>query len=73
MVWTPRDIGRVIAGVVFCFGCLCLPLGFGANPKRDTSLFENFADLGLWFRIALVMIPLGIIIALFSFFLPSDD
>jgi hypothetical protein len=54
-------------------GFLCLPVGFGANPKRDTSLFFNFADLGLYFQLAVILIPAGVVVALLSFLLPSDD
>lgn len=63
-----------VAGVVIStIGFFCLPVGFGASPKRDTSLFFNFADLGLYLKFALILIPAGIVIALLSFLLPRDD
>ena len=73
MIWTPRIVVRAIGTVVSMLGLLCLPVGFGANPKRDTSLFSNFVDLGLYLQLPLILIPAGIVILLLSFLLPRDD
>ena len=73
MIWTPRVVIRVAGVVISTIGFLCLPVGFGANPKRDTSLFFNFADLGLYLQLALILIPAGVVLALLSFLLPRDD
>ena len=63
----------IVGVVLFVVGFLCLPVGIGASPKRDTSVFFNFADMGAYLRVALVLIPSGVLIALLSFLLPGDD
>jgi hypothetical protein len=73
MIWTPRVAVQGAGVLISTIGFLCLPLGFGGNPKRDTSLFSNFADLGLFFQFALILIPAGVVVALLSFLLPRDD
>jgi hypothetical protein len=73
MIWTPRLIIQVAGIILFFAGLLCLPVGWGASPKRDTSLFFNFADLGLYLRAALILMPVGIGVAISSFLLPGDD
>jgi hypothetical protein len=73
MIWTPRIVVRAIGTAVSMLGLLCLPVGFGASPKRDISLFSNFVDLGLYLQLALILIPTGIVMLLLSFLLPRDD
>jgi hypothetical protein len=73
MIWTPRLIIRIAGIIFFGIGFLCLPVGWGASPQRDTSLFFNFADLGLYLRVALILMPSGIGIVILSFLLPGDD
>ena len=73
MIWTSRVIAQ-LGGVILCVvGFLCLPVGLGASPKRDTSLFFNFADLGLYLKVALILMPVGLVVILLSFLLPGDD
>lgn len=73
MIWTPRVITRIAGIILFGIGFLCLPVGWGASPKRDTSLFFNFADLGLYLRVALILMSSGIGTVILSFLLPGDD
>ena len=72
MIWTARDVAWVLGFVLLGFGFLCLPVGIGASPKRDKSAFFNFADMGLYLKIALILMPLGLVIIIVSFFLPDD-
>lgn len=48
--------------VLFCLGFMCLPLGFGASPKRHLSLFNNFADLGSFAGTGLWLMGAGILV-----------
>lgn len=58
MVMHRIKIGLQIAGAaVAALGVLCLPVGFGVNPKRDLSAFFNLADMGIFLKAALVLIP----------------
>jgi multisubunit Na+/H+ antiporter MnhB subunit len=67
-------IGVQIAGMaIAAVGVLCLPVGFGVNPKRDLSAFFNLADMGLFIKAALVLIPIGVIVLLVGYMLPGDD
>jgi hypothetical protein len=58
---TLRDYLRIAGVIVFSLGFLCLPIGYSASPKRDLSLFLNFADMGFFLSIALALIPAGIL------------
>jgi hypothetical protein len=73
MIWTPRVVVQILGVGICVIGFLCLPVGWGASPRRDTSLFFNFADLGLYLQAALILIPAGIVVALLSFLLPGSD
>jgi len=73
MIWTARTVARVLGFVLLSVGFLCVPVGVGASPKRDTSLFFNFADLGLYLRVALIIMPVGLVVIIVSFLLPGDD
>ena len=68
---TFRDWMRGVAAVVFCFGLMCLPIGFGANPKRDTSAFLRAADTGVWLKLGVVLIILGVVVFMLSFVFPE--
>jgi hypothetical protein len=39
---------RGIGIVAVLVGVLAFPVRIGINPERDTSIFHNFADLGLF-------------------------
>jgi multisubunit Na+/H+ antiporter MnhB subunit len=67
-------IGVQVAGVAIAsVGVLCLPVGFGVNPKRDLSVFFNLADMGLFIKAALVLIPIGVIVLLAGYLLPGGE
>ena len=73
MIWTARLVTRVIGVVLLTVGFLCVPVGLGASPKRDTSLFFNFADAGVYLRIAVILVPLSVAVIILSYLLPGDD
>jgi hypothetical protein len=58
---TLRDYLRIAGVIMFSLGFMCLPIGYGASPKRDLSLFFNFADMGFFLSIALALISAGIL------------
>jgi hypothetical protein len=47
--------------VVFLFGLMCLPVGYGNKPNRDLSAFNNFADLGAFIKLGLILMGIGVI------------
>lgn len=69
----PRDYVRIIAVLLLGFGVLCVPIGFGASPKRDTSAFANWADLGAVAWLALILIPSGILLFFLSYIRDRGD
>src|SRR5205807_1019744 len=64
--WRRLTMGQIklvvrIAGVVsIAGGALCLPVGYGINPKRDLSVFSNLADMGIFVTVGLVLLAVGI-------------
>ena len=58
--------------VLVAVGFGCFPLGYGVSPKRDTSLFNNFADLGAFVKYGLTLLTLGATMMLLSFLMPRD-
>ncbi len=63
----PREILRIVGVVIFALGMVCLPVGYGANPKRDSSsYFLNLADSGQFFNLALILLLLGSLTFLIS-------
>jgi hypothetical protein len=67
-----RDYIRVAGFLILMFGVLCLPTWYEGSPKRDTSVFNNFADMGFFLTTALVLIPIGIIVLVLSY-LPAPS
>jgi hypothetical protein len=63
---------RVGGTIMAAIGILCLPVGFGTSPKRDTSAFSNLADLGAFFRVGLMMIAVGLVALAISRVIPGD-
>lgn len=49
--------------VIVAVGLQCLGIGFGISPKRDTSFFNNIADMGGF------LTPAGILLAAGAFFI----
>jgi hypothetical protein len=67
-------MGLQIAGVaIAAVGVLCLPVGFSVNPKRDLSAFFNLADMGIFLKVALALIPLGSIVFAVGYMLPGGE
>jgi hypothetical protein len=54
-------------------GLLCFPIGFGASPKRDTSAFSNFADLGIFFKAGLILLTVGLLLLVITLFIPRQN
>jgi hypothetical protein len=54
-------------------GVLCLPVGFGVNPLRDLSAFDNLADMGVFVKAAIVLIPIGSIVCAIGDVLPGGE
>ena len=69
---TVRDWIRGIGAVLFSLGLMCLPMGFGANPKRDTSAFLRTADTGPWLQLGLILTVVGIVVFVFAWLFPKD-
>jgi hypothetical protein len=63
-----RSAGAVLVPI----GLGCFPLGFGVSPKRDTSIFNNLADLGAFVKCGLVLLAMGVAVVLVSFMMPGD-
>jgi hypothetical protein len=51
---------------------MCFPVGFGVNPKRDLSLFNNLADLGAFFQMGFALVALGLIGVGLSCLVPGE-
>lgn len=57
----------LIIGTVLCaLGIKCLPVGFGANPKRDLNLFSNYADGGAFIDTGVALLLAGLLIIVLS-------
>jgi len=62
----------LIVGVVLCFlGFMCIPVGFGASPKRNLSLFSNFTDLGTFFQTGIVLLSAGMLVIALTMIISS--
>jgi len=69
-MWKPiLRIGGIVAMLV---GFTCLPLGMGASPKRDLSVFNNIADSGAFLKMGLALMAGGLIAVVLSRFVPGD-
>jgi hypothetical protein len=63
-----------IGGVVsVAGGALCLPVGYGINPKRDLSVFSNLADTGIFVTLGLVLLAVGALLFLGAWLLPGKE
>jgi hypothetical protein len=68
-----REYVKTISIILMAIGILCLPIGFGASPKRDTSVFSSFADLGIFLKSGLIMLALGLLLLLIGPLIPSRN
>jgi hypothetical protein len=62
-----RGVGLVTALI----GILAFAGAPGINPKRDTSIFHNLADLGLFIDYGFILVIVGVMFILLSFVIPS--
>jgi hypothetical protein len=52
-----------IAGVATtAAGVTCFPVGYGINPKRDLSVFNNLADTGMFVTLGLILLAIGAVL-----------
>jgi hypothetical protein len=65
-----REFLQVAGMFALILGIICVPIGWGVNPKRDQSVFFNLADIGAFLRWAVVGIASGLILLLVSALLP---
>jgi hypothetical protein len=59
--------------VIALVGLGALPVGVGVSPERDTNLFNNLADTGMFIKYGLLLMLIGIIILVGSVFIPPYD
>jgi hypothetical protein len=58
--------------VCFAGGTMCLPKGYGVNPKRDLSVFFNLADMNAFIKIGLLLMAVGAVSFVASLVLPGE-
>lgn len=68
-----REYVKTTAIVLMAIGILCLPIGFGTSPKRDTSVFSSFVDLGIFLKSGLIMLALGLLLLLIASLISSRN
>ncbi len=64
---------RIGGAASLAAGVLCLPVGYGVNPKRDLSAFSNLADMGIFVTSGLIMVAIGAVLLLGSWLLPGKE
>ena len=63
-----------IAGVgSIAGGVLCLPVGYGVNPRRDLSVFNNLADMGMFVTAGLTLLGVGAVLLAVSWLLHRGE
>jgi hypothetical protein len=50
----------LIGVVLIVLGLGCFPVGYRINPVRDLSMFENLVDLGLFWKVGVMLVGIGI-------------
>jgi len=58
--------------VVFCIGVSFLPVGYGANPKADLSVFTNIVDMGSFISDGMILMAVGVVACVASALLPGE-
>jgi len=69
---TAKEWVRAVGIVLFALGVMCFPIGFGVSPKRDLSLFFNFADVGAFWKAGVVVVAIGVLVLIVSALFPSN-
>ena len=64
---------RIVGVASAASGLVCLPVGYGINPKRDLSVFSNLADTGMFVTLGLILIAVGAILLAGSWLLPGEE
>ena len=60
--------------VIGAVGVLSLPMPFGVNPKRATSVFNNIADVGGFLNFTTgILFAVGVLLILISFFIKDEN
>jgi hypothetical protein len=63
---------RVTGAILLILGAICMPIGFGVNPKRDQSIFNNLADMGVFVRWGAILAGCGLILVVAASLLPAS-
>jgi multisubunit Na+/H+ antiporter MnhB subunit len=50
----------LVGVVLIVLGLGCFPVGYGINPVRDLSMFENLVDLGLFWKVGVMLVGIGV-------------
>ena len=64
---------RIVGVATAAAGLVCLPVGYGINPKRDLSVFNNLADTGMFITLGLILMAVGAVMLAASWFLPGEE
>ena len=64
---------RTLGVAIPATGLVCLPVGYGINPKRDLSVFNNLADMGIFVTMGLILVAVGAILFVASWVLPGEE
>ncbi|CAN5467967.1 hypothetical protein BH09VER1_BH09VER1_26150 [soil metagenome] len=63
----PPKAWALAAGVVLCvLGMDSLPRALGTDPQRNLSLFNNFADLGIFTHVGTKLVAAGLLVIILS-------
>ena len=65
-----KDWVLIVGIVVAYLGYECIPTGQSVNPKLNLSFFAQTADAGGFLSTGLIMLAIGLLIAVGSFFIP---
>ena len=63
---------RVGGMAILGMGVVFLPIGFGVNPKRDTSAFYNLADFSAFAQMGLLLVAVGLVALAVSHTIPDN-
>ena len=70
---TTKEWVQTLGIVLTACGVMGFPVAIGVSPKRDTSLFYNFADPGAFWKAGIVLFGVGVLILLISVVIPGDE